>query len=86
MIIPVAVVVALAALFYTLFVRDRDIPEPIPVSPIAHLEDRKRAIYETFAICNLNIVWVSFPTKTTSKPNKLYRKSWLLSLPKRRTR
>jgi hypothetical protein len=46
MIIPVAVVVALAALFYTLFVRDRDIPEPIPVSPIAHLEDRKRAIYE----------------------------------------
>lgn len=46
MIIAVAIALVLAALFYTLFVRDRDIPEPIPISPIQHLEDRKRAIYE----------------------------------------
>ncbi len=46
MIIVVAIALVLAALFYTLFVRDRDIPEPIPVSPIQHLEDRKRAIYD----------------------------------------
>jgi rRNA maturation endonuclease Nob1 len=46
MIIAVAIALVLAALFYTLFVRDRDIPEPIPVSPIQHLEDRKRAIYD----------------------------------------
>ena len=46
MIITSAVVLVLAALFYTLFVRDQDVPEPIPVSPIQHLEDRKHAIYE----------------------------------------
>jgi len=41
-----AVVLVLAAMFYTLFVRDRDVPEPIPISPIQHLEDRKHAIYD----------------------------------------
>jgi hypothetical protein len=46
MIITSALVLVLAALFYTLFVRDRDVPEPIPVSPIQHLEDRKHAIYD----------------------------------------
>lgn len=45
MIVAVAVALALAALFFTLFVRARDVPEPIPVSPIQHLEDRKQAIY-----------------------------------------
>jgi hypothetical protein len=46
MIIASALVVAFAALFYTLFVRDKDVPEPVPVSPIQHLEDRKHAIYD----------------------------------------
>jgi hypothetical protein len=46
MIIVVAVMLALGAMFYTLFVRQQDIPEPIPISPIQHLEDRKRAIYD----------------------------------------
>jgi hypothetical protein len=46
MIIASAVALVLAALFYTLFVRDKDVPEPIPVSPIQHLEDRKHAIYD----------------------------------------
>ena len=46
MIITSALVLVLAALFYTLFVRDKDVPEPIPVSPIQHLEDRKHAIYD----------------------------------------
>ena len=46
MIIASAVALVMAALFYTLFVRDKDVPEPIPVSPIQHLEDRKQAIYE----------------------------------------
>ena len=45
MIVAVAVALALAALAFTLFVRTKDIPEPIPVSPIQHLEDRKHAIY-----------------------------------------
>lgn len=45
MIIAVAVALALAALAFTLFVRAKDVPEPIPVSPIQHLEDRKQAIY-----------------------------------------
>lgn len=41
-----AALVAISAFIYILFVRDRDIPEPIPVSPVQHLEDRKQAIYE----------------------------------------
>jgi hypothetical protein len=46
MILAFAAVVALAAICYTLFVRDRDIPEPLPVSPVQHLLDRKQAIYD----------------------------------------
>lgn len=41
-----ALVLTAAALGFVLFVRQRDVPEPIPVSPIQHLEDRKRAIYD----------------------------------------
>jgi hypothetical protein len=46
MIVAVALLLALGAMFYTLFVRPRDVPEPLPVSPIQHLEDRKYAIYD----------------------------------------
>lgn len=46
MILVFASAVAIAAIFYTLAIRDRDIPEPIPVSPIQHLLDRKQAIYD----------------------------------------
>ncbi len=45
MIVAVAVALALAALAFTLIVRPADVPEPVPVSPIEHLEDRKQAIY-----------------------------------------
>lgn len=33
-------------LVFTLVVRPADIPDPIPVSPLQHLEDRKSAIYD----------------------------------------
>lgn len=46
MIIAFAILIALGALFFTLAIREKDVPEPIPVSPIQHLEDRKRAIYD----------------------------------------
>ena len=46
MIVALAILVALAALYFTLFIREQDIPEPIPVSPVQHLQDRKQAIYE----------------------------------------
>lgn len=46
MILLLAVAVILGALFFTLFVRAKDIPEPLPVSPVQHLEDRKQAIYD----------------------------------------
>src|SRR5690349_15777264 len=41
----VALVVA-ATVVFTLFVRKGDLPEPEPVSPVKHLEERKAAIYE----------------------------------------
>ncbi len=47
MTLALAVAVLLAAtLFYTLFVRMKDIPAPDPVSPTQHLDERKAAIYE----------------------------------------
>ncbi len=45
MITAAAVVIAIAALYFTLGIRDKDVPEPIPVSPVQYLEDRKQAIY-----------------------------------------
>src|ERR1700733_8307223 len=43
----VAVVILLApTLFYTLFIRAKDIPPPDPVSPTQHLDERKATIYE----------------------------------------
>ncbi len=46
MIVVAAAVLFLAALFFVLFVRPQDVPEPEPVSPTQHLEDRKQAIYD----------------------------------------
>ena len=46
MVFIVAVLVAAAALVYTLLIRDKDIPEAPPPSPTAHLEERKAQIYE----------------------------------------
>jgi rRNA maturation endonuclease Nob1 len=46
MIVVAAAALLLAALFFVLFVRPQDVPEPEPVSPIQHLEDRKQAIYD----------------------------------------
>jgi hypothetical protein len=45
LIIAVVAVVSVTVLF-TLFVRAKDIPPPEPVSPTAHLDERKSAIYE----------------------------------------
>src|SRR6202142_2399729 len=47
MILTSAVVLVIAVtVLFTLFVREKDIPPPEPVSPTRHLEDRKAAIYE----------------------------------------
>src|SRR5579863_9432689 len=40
------IAVVAATVFFTLFVRLKDIPPPDPVSPTRHLEERKSAIYE----------------------------------------
>jgi hypothetical protein len=40
------IAVVAATVFFTLFVRSKDIPQPEPVSPARHLEERKSAIYE----------------------------------------
>ena len=42
----IAAALTLAVILYTLFVRSKDLPEPAPVNPYQHLEDRKAAIYE----------------------------------------
>ncbi len=46
MILSAAVVLAMGTILFTLLVRSQDVPESPPVSPTAHLEERKAQIYE----------------------------------------
>ncbi len=46
MMIFVAAVLVIGVLVFTLAVRPKDLPEPEPVSPVKHLEERKATIYE----------------------------------------
>ena len=42
----IAALIAVGAMFFILTVRAKDLPEPEPVSPFQHLDERKAAIYE----------------------------------------
>jgi len=46
MIFVAAAILIVGALALTLVVRKKDLPEPEPVSPTAHLEEKKKVIYE----------------------------------------
>jgi len=46
MMIFVAALLVIGVLVFTLSVRPKDLPEPEPVSPVKHLEERKATIYE----------------------------------------
>ena len=46
MIIAITCLVAIVVIAFILTVRPKDLPAPEPVSPFAHLDDRKAAIYE----------------------------------------
>src|ERR1700704_756328 len=46
MVLTVAVLVALGAMLFPLFIRPQDVPDAPPVSPTAHLEEHKAQIYE----------------------------------------
>ena len=46
MIIALTCIVAIAVIAFVLGVRPKDLPAPEPVSPFAHLDERKAAIYE----------------------------------------
>jgi hypothetical protein len=46
MIIVIAALIAVGAMVFILTVRAKDLPEPEPVSPFQHLDERKAAIYE----------------------------------------
>src|SRR2546426_2348322 len=46
MIILLASLLTIGVLVYILSVRVKDLPEPEPVSPFEHLDERKAAIYE----------------------------------------
>ena len=46
MIIAITCLVAIAVIAFILGVRPKDIPQPEPVSPFQHLDERKAAIYE----------------------------------------
>src|SRR5260221_14145959 len=46
MLILAASLLTIGVLVFILFVRDKDLPQPDPVSPFEHLDQRKAAIYE----------------------------------------
>ena len=46
MIIALTSVLAIVVIVFVLGVRPKDIPAPLPVSPFAHLDEKKAAIYE----------------------------------------
>src|SRR3979411_1817975 len=46
MMIILASLLTIGELVFILSVRTKDLPEPAPVSPFAHLDERKAAIYE----------------------------------------
>ena len=46
MIIAITCAVAIAVIAFILGVRPKDIPQPEPVSPFQHLDERKAAIYD----------------------------------------
>jgi DNA repair exonuclease SbcCD ATPase subunit len=46
LIIAITCIVAIAVIAFVLGVRPKDLPAPEPVSPFAHLDERKAAIYE----------------------------------------
>src|SRR6202042_3798276 len=46
MIIFLASLLTVGVLAFILSVRTKDLPEPLPVSPFDHLDERKAAIYE----------------------------------------
>ena len=46
MIIAITCVIAIVVIVFVLGVRPKDLPEPEPVSPFVHLDERKAAIYE----------------------------------------
>jgi hypothetical protein len=46
LIIAITCAIAIVVIAFILGVRPKDLPEPEPVSPFAHLDERKAAIYE----------------------------------------
>lgn len=46
MIIAIAALLAVGVIVFILAVRAKDLPEPEPVSPFQHLDERKAAIYD----------------------------------------
>ena len=46
MFLSVAVLLTVGTLVFTLFVRTKDVPAAVPVSPTQHLEERKAQIYD----------------------------------------
>lgn len=46
MIVAAAILLTLLALVFTLAVREKDLPDPIPASPFDHQDERKARIYE----------------------------------------
>jgi hypothetical protein len=52
MLLAATLLITLGLLSWVLIVRQEDLPQTAPTSPVAHLEDRKAAIYENLRDLN----------------------------------
>ena len=67
MTIALAVALTLGVLVFVCLFAVRDVPEPIPVSPLQHLEDRKAAIYDNLRDLQFEYRVGNCPTQITSR-------------------
>jgi hypothetical protein len=52
MIFAASILLTAGVLAFVLFVRSSDLPEPVPESPVLHLEERKAVIYDNLRDLN----------------------------------
>ncbi len=85
MVLPIAVLLTVGTLMFTLLVRAKDVPDAMPVSPTQHLEERKAQIYDNLRNLHSNTASANFPTRTIRKPNATCKPSspvsWRRSTP-----
>ena len=82
LIIAITCVIAIAVIAFILGVRPKDLPEPEPESPFAHLDERKAAIYENLRDLQFEYRVGKLSDEDYQTPRKTCKRNWPESWPK----